>query len=216
MGKIGSFEYPELKVEDAIKIAEVLVNDFHKQVNDINEFASRLSHKSANSGTFLAKMSDVRRFGLMDKREYKATKRAEILANPVGNEKQQEIKSMIFEIPLFERLNSRLKTKSPTPEQFRTQLIEITGDREKGSKEAEKIRKIYIDAIANIKEGQSEQEQTSDPFSNMGQELTQQQGNSDLILFRAGSYNLSLPKDDANIQVLITLLENMKEKRKKD
>ena len=44
-----------------------------------------------------------------------------------------------------------------------------------------------------------------------GQELAQQQGSSDLILFRAGSYNLSLPKDDANIQVLITLLENMKE-----
>jgi hypothetical protein len=49
----------------------------------------------------------------------------------------------------------------------------------------------------------------------MGQELTQQQGSSDLILFRAGSYNLSLPKDDANIQVLITLLENMKETKKK-
>ena len=101
MGKIGTYEYPELKVEEAIKIAKILVNEFHKQVNDINEFASKLNHKSANSGTFLAKMSDVRRFGLMDKREYKATKRAEIFANPIGNEKQQEIKEMIFEIPLF-------------------------------------------------------------------------------------------------------------------
>ncbi|MFH1971632.1 MAG: hypothetical protein ABIJ05_04595 [Patescibacteria group bacterium] len=215
MGKIGTYEYPELKIEDAVKIAEVLVNEFHKQVNDINEFAMKLNHKSANSGTFLAKMSDVRRFGLMDKREYKATKRAEILANPVGNEKQQAIKDMIFEISLFEKLNSRLKTKSPTTEQFRTQLIEITGDREKGSKEAEKIRKVYIDAISNIKEDQH-LEQSNDPFNNMGQELTQQQGNSELILFRAGSYNLSLPKDDANISVLISILENMKEKKKKN
>jgi len=213
MGKIGTFEYPEMKVEEAVKVAETLVNDFKKQVNDINTFASALGHKSANSGTFLAKMSDVRRFGLMDKRDYKATKRAEILANPIGNEKQQAIKEMVFEIPLFEKLNSRLKTKSPTPEQFRTQLIEVTGDREKGSKEAEKIRKIYIDAISVIKEEQ-QKEQPTDPFSNMTQDLaTPQQCNSDLILFRAGSYNLSLPKDDANIQVLITLLENMKTKK---
>ena len=52
--------------------------------------------------------------------------------------------------------------------------------------------------------------------NNMEKKSTaQQQGSSDLILFRAGSYNLSLPKDDANIQVLITLLENMKETKKK-
>lgn len=215
MGKIGTYDYPEISVEEAVKIAGILVNDFHKKVTDNNEFASRVGHKSAGSGTFLVKMGDIRKFGIMDKREYQATKRAEILANPTtSQEKNQEIKEMVFSIPLFEKLNSRLKTKSPTIEQFRTQLIEITGDREKGSKEAEKIRKVYIDATSNIKEGHSNQEQLNDPFNNMNQELTQQQGSSDLILFRAGSYNLSLPKDDANIQVLITLLENMKEKKK--
>jgi len=210
MGKIGTFEYPELKVEEAVKVAEVLVNDFHKQVNDINEFASRLNHKSANSGTFLAKMSDVRRFGLMDKREYRATKRAEILANPVGNEKQQAVKEMIFEIPLFEKLNSRLKTKSPTPEQFRTQLIEITGDREKGSKEAEKIRKIYIDAISHIKEGFSQESSFGENMESIQIPTT----NEDMIIFRSGKTNLTLDKTDANIEVLISILQNLKSKKK--
>ncbi|OIO80445.1 hypothetical protein AUJ84_03530 [Candidatus Pacearchaeota archaeon CG1_02_32_132] len=214
MGKLGTFEYPELSVDDAVRYAELLVNEFHKEVKDINEFAVRLGHKSANSGSFFGKLSDMRKFGLVDKKTYRATSRAEIIANPVGNERQNAIKDMILSIPLFEKLNSRLKTKSPTIEQFKTQLIEVTGDREKASKEAEKIRKIYIDAISHIREDQLK-EQSNDPFNNMGQELSQQQTNSDLILFRAGKYNLSLPKDDANIDVLISILENMREEKKK-
>jgi hypothetical protein len=121
---------------------------------------------------------------------------------------------MILEIPLFEKLNSRLKTKSPTTEQFRTQLIEITGDREKGSKEAEKIRKIYIDAISHIKEIKetSSQFEGNNIFNmdNSGQET---QG-KDLLLFKAGTTNLSLEKNDANIEVLISILKNLKENKK--
>jgi len=214
MGKIATYDYPEVSVDETIKIAEILVNDFHKKVTDQNNFANKLGHKSSSSGTFLVKMADIRKFGIMDKRDYQATKRAEILANPTTQqEKNQEVKEMVLGVPLFEKLNARLKTKSPTIEQFRTQLIEVTGDREKGNKEAERIRKIYIDAITHIREEQLK-EQSTDPFNNMTQDsTTPQQCNSDLILFRAGCYNLSLPKDDANIQVLITLLENMKTKK---
>lgn len=215
MGKIGTYEYPEISVEETIKIAELLVNEFHKKVSDVNVFAERVGHKSSSSGTFLVKMGDVRKYGIMEKRDYQATKRAEILANPTTpQEKNQETKDMILGVPLFEKLNSRLKTKSPTLEQFRTQLIEVTNDREKGSKEAEKIRKIYIDAISHIREDQ--QQQPTDSFNNMGQELIQPQGNSDLILLRAGNYNLSLPKNDSSISVLITILEDMKEKKSKE
>jgi len=214
MGKLGTFEYPELSVDDAVRYAELLVNEFHKEVKDINEFAVRLGHKSANSGAFFGKLSDMRKFGLVDKKTYRATSRAEVIANPVGNEKQTAIKEMVLSIPLFEKLHSRLKTKNPTIEQFKTQLIEVTGDREKSSKEAEKIRKIYIDAVSYIRETQ--QEQQNEGFGNMDNGLMPQQtANGELILFRAGKYNLSLPKDDANIDVLISILENMREEKKK-
>lgn len=215
MAKLGTYEYPELKVEDAIKIAEILVNEFHKNVNDVNEFANRIGHKSSNSGAFFAKISDVRRFGLMDKREYRATQRAEILANPVGNEKVNAIKDMIFDVPLFEKLNSRLKTKSPTIEQFKTQLIEITNAREKASREAEKIRKIYIDAISHIRGDKVNTNQNNSFEENsFNMENNNQEINQDLILFRTGKTNLSLEKNDANIDVLISVLQNLKEKKK--
>jgi len=214
MGKIGTYEYPEVSVKEAVKVAEILVNEFHKKVNDVNEFAARVGHKSASSGTFLVKMGDVRKYGIMDKREYQATKRAEILANPTTpQEKSQEIREMIIGVPLFEKLNSRLKTKSPTIEQFRTQLIEVTNDREKGSKEAEKIRKIYIDAISRIREGNVSV--VENPFGE-NMEMQVPQTTEDILLFRSGKTNLTLEKNDINIQILIDVLEGLKEKKSKE
>jgi len=213
MGKIATYDYPEVSVEETIKIAGILVNDFHKKVTDTNNFANKLGHKSSSSGTFLVKMGDIRKFGIMDKREYQATKRAEILANPTSpQEKSQEIKEMILSVPLFEKLNSRLKTKSPTTEQFRTHLIEVTGDREKGSKEAEKIRKVYIDAISHIKEGANQRDYFP---SGESMDMPNPQATSeDIIMFRCGKTNLTLDKNDSNIDVLISVLQNLKSKKK--
>lgn len=209
MGKIGTYEYPEVSTEESIRVAEILVNEFHKKVNDVNEFANRLGHKSSNSGTFLVKMGDIRRYGIMEKREYQATKRAEILANPTSpQERNQEIRDMVLSIPLFEKLHSRLKTKSPTIEQFRTQLIEITGDREKGSKKAEKIRKIYIDAISHIKEGTYEDMPSDD------KQPKKRKMEGDMIILQTGEHDISLPKSAESIDVLITILQNLKGNKK--
>jgi len=158
-------------------------------------------------------MGDIRKFGVMDKREYQATKRAEILANPTSpQEKSQEIKEMILGVPLFEKLNSRLKTKSPTIEQFRTQLIEVTGDRENGSKEAEKIRKIYIDAISHIKEGANQGDYfPSGEYMDMQNPQTTSENT---LIFRSGKTNFVSNKDDTNIDILISILQNLKSKKK--
>lgn len=216
MGKIGDYEYPDTNLDECLRIAKILVDDFHSKVNDVNAFANAIGHKSANSGTFLVKIADVRRYGLMDKREYRATNQAEIIGSPKNEaERNETIKNVILSLPLFEKLFKRLKTKNPTIEQFRTQLIELTSDRNKASKEAEKIRKIYIDNISHIRDGEY-QDQSSEGFNNMNDNLMQQPtANGELILFRAGKYNLSLPKDDANIDVLISILENMREEKKK-
>lgn len=211
MGKIGSFNYPEISVGEALRVADILVNEFHKEVNDNNEFANKIGHKSSSSGTFLVKMGDIRRYGLMDKREYRATKRAEILANPKSlQEKNQAINEMILNVPLFEKLKGRLKTKSPTTEQFRTQLIEIAGDREKGSKEAEKIRKIYIDAISYVGNSEETNEDSEDKT------IKREKMQGDIILLQSKEIDISLPKSAANIDVLITILQNLKKEKEKN
>ena len=85
-----------------------------------------------------------------------------------------------------------------------------------GNKEAEKIRKIYIDAISNIKEDMGGNQQSQDPFgtSDFNMEEKNIPSNEDTILFRTGKTNLSFEKNDANIDVLISVLTNLKEKKK--
>ncbi len=146
MGKIGNYDYPETRIEECLRIAKVLVNEFPNGVNDINAFATAIGHKSANSGGYLVKIADVRKYNLMDKRIYKATHLADIIANPKNNsEKDDALNKMVFGVSLFKLLNDRLRTKSPTVEQLKTQLIDLTSDRNTASKDSEKIEKfIYL------------------------------------------------------------------------
>lgn len=218
MGKIANYEYPETSIEECLRVARVLIQDFQGKANDLNAFATAIGHKSTNSGTFLNKIADVRKYNLMDKREYRATNLAQIIIHPKDdNEKNSSIKEMIFSVPLFKTLFERLKTKSPTIEQVKIQLIEVTSERDKASKEAEVIRKVYIDAITYIKDTTERQLQSqfgvNDNMDNLAVNLPQ--GNEDILILRAGKVNLNLPKDDAHIEILISVLENMKTNKKK-
>ena len=105
MGKIGNYEYPELSVAEAIKIAEILVKDFQGKAVDLDNFAKAIGHKTYNSGSFYNKLADMRKYGLMDKKEVEATELSQIIANPKDtNERQQAINKIISNITLFERL----------------------------------------------------------------------------------------------------------------
>lgn len=214
MGKIGNYDYPETAISECLRIAKVLVKEFPNGVNDFNAFASAIGHKSANSGGYLVKIADVRKYGLMDKRIYRATNLAEIIANPKNDtEKQEALNRMVLGVSLFKLLHDRLRTKSPTIEQLRTQLIDLTSDRNSSSKNAEKIRKIYISAMSYIKDG-IEQQDSSSNGEDMDNTQTPPTTSEDIMIFKTGKTNLVLEKNDINIGVLISVLENLKEKKK--
>lgn len=209
MGKIGNYEYPDLSVGEAIRIAEILVKDFKGKVSDLNNFAKAIGHKTHNSGSFYIKLADMRKYGLMDKREVEATNLSEIIANPKdSSERQEAINKAVSNITLFERLKERLKTKNPSLEQFKTQLIEITQDRNKASNQAEKIRKIYIEAMSHTNENITEIKNIDDKQKGI------KKVEEHLISLNSGDLNISLPKTTANIEVLITILQNLKKEKK--
>lgn len=208
MGKIGSYEYPETKVGECLRVAKILVKEFGKKADNPDAFASGIGHKTANSGAFLFKIGDVRKFNLMDKREYKATNLAEILSDPKnGAEENEALKKMIFGVSLFKILYDKLRTTSPTVEQTRTQLMEITGDRNKSSKEAEKIRKIYISAMTYIRD-EFVNKQSNDLEDEM--ELEETLTSEGMMLFRFGKEKLQLTKNDTNIEAIISVLKDLK------
>ena len=82
--------------------------------------------------------------------------------------------------------------------------MEITGDREKGGKEAERIRKIYIDAISHIKEVVDDKMGTDD------KPQKKKKIEENMISLQSGEHDISLPRSAANIDVLITILQNLK------
>ncbi len=216
MGKIGNYDYPETRIEECLRIAGVLVNEFPNGVNDINAFATAIGHKSANSGGYLVKVADVRKYNLMDKRTYKSTHLADIIANPKNDsEKEDALNKMVFGISLFKLLHDRLRTKSPTVEQLRTQLIDLTSDRNTASKDAEKIRKVYISAMSHIRNENNISQDTNNEGDNlMDINNSPQKVAEDTITLRTGKTNLTLEKNDANISVLISVLTNLKSKKK--
>lgn len=205
MGKISSYEYPEISLGEAIKIAEILVKEFHGKVGDLDNFAKAIGHKTSNSGSFYNKLADMRKYGLMDKKEVEATELSRIITIPKDNtERQNAINKAISNITLFERLKERLKTKNPTLEQFRTQLIEVTQDRTKGSNEAEKIRKIYIEAMAHTTENvemPKKDEKSERERGNMG---------DNMISTSSGKVYIEIPKDKRYIKIAENLINNLK------
>jgi hypothetical protein len=218
MGKIGSFEYPDLNVSEAIRITETLVKDFQSKATDLDNFAKAIGHKTYNSGAFYNKLADMRKYGLMDKREVEATPLAEIIAHPKDNaERQEAINKMISNIALFERLKERLKTKNPALEQFKTQLIEVSQDRNKGSKEAEKIRKIYIEALSHT----NENVETSKDNRGSSQRNPRQKGNlgEDMINANIEDVYIEMPRTLEAVEIakqMINILETKIKSSKKE
>ena len=208
MGKIGSYEYPELSVSEAIRVAEVLVKDFQGKAADLDNFAKAIGHKTYNSGSFYYKLADMRKYGLMDKREVEATPLAEVVATPKDNaEKQEAINKMVSNISLFEKLKERLKTKNPALEQFRTQLIEVSQDRTKASSEAEKIRKIYIEAMSFTNQNI---EQTKDEDDKKDKSEHKKTTSENMISASSGEVYIEMPKDKRYLKVVENLLSNLK------
>ncbi|MBS3080931.1 hypothetical protein J4221_05645 [Candidatus Pacearchaeota archaeon] len=204
MGKIGNYEYPELSISEALKIAEILVKDFQGKASDLDNFAKAIGHKTYNSGSFYNKLADMRRYGLMDKKEVEATELSKIIAHPKDNaERQQAINKAITNITLFERLKERLKTKNPALEQFRTQLIEVTQDRNKTSNDAEKIRKIYIEALSNINEN-------IELNKEINTDRTKRENKGNMISANIGDVLIEMPKDKRYIKIAENLLQNLK------
>lgn len=212
MAKIGNHEFPEMSIDEAIRAAKILVDDFQGKPNDINNFAEAMGHKSANSGAFFYKVADLRRYGLVESRgDIQATNLAKMIVHPKNNsELQSSINQMIENADAWIILYKRLKTKSPTLEQFRTQLMDITNDREKASKEADRIRKLYIDVILRYKkdEGDSSSDEGNESISSPNQSTTKEPriGNN-MIEAKSGSVYISIPKNKSSIHIARKLLD---------
>jgi len=220
MGKINSYEYPDTQLDTLLKAIDILVTKFGGQANDEKTFAEALGHKTNQSGTFIQKMSDLRKYGFVEKRGLIATQRAKkIVKFLTTEEKQEELNTAIMEIKLWRDLYNRLKNINPSLNDFKIQLVELTSDRDKAISQAETIRNLYIDALSNYREGvvknvnensiEIQQKPTKSEFKEGGKVP------ESILILKSGEVDISLPRTETNIGILISILNELKSEMKK-
>jgi hypothetical protein len=213
MGYINNFDYPDVEVDEAIGIIKIFKEKLGGQTNNFDSLAALLDHKSAKSGAFRAKLADLAKYGLVTGRgEVKLTQLAETIIYPKNNDELNDaLKQMVFKVDLWKKLNQKLGGKNPD-NNFWIILQEVTGaDRGIAQNEADKIRKLYIDAMTKIKL------ESNMPISSQPEFQTSTMPSSSQTLeLKAGELFLRLPKNESNIRLMISALENLlKEKTDK-
>lgn len=226
MAKIGDQDYPaDMSPEEARQAIETLVNEFGGKAGSEEAFAQSIGHKSTNSGTYLRKRADMRKFGLMKPRSVEATEFGIEAANPRDREHEREILfEMLQNISLLSEIYDTLN--GTEPDDLWRILTEITEAEPKAAQEAEgKIEDLYLKLIEyepdkekdqDLHSGDEREQSTGDSTSQTKQVPTEstiestQEGSSGVFV-RVGNDELKLEEvSDSNIELAQQFLESKK------
>ncbi len=218
MGKIGNYEYPDVKFSDAIDLIKVFKDKLGGEASTIGVLATAWGHQTANSGAFLKKLSDVRKYGLIEGRGegLKLSDSAQkILLYENENERDEAIRSCVFRVSLWKDIHQKLNGKGVSND-FYILLKNLTGiDRLKAEKEAGIISKLYIDAVSKIRVGAD----MNAPHVPSGSRDSTKMSIAEegIVNFNVGKINLSLPENVTSLELIKMAIENrIKELGKKD
>lgn len=211
MPALGNEKYPELDPDEAVEIAGTLVNEFGGEVSSEEAFAQSIGHKTSNSGAYINKVADLRRYGILPSRGIEATDLAHRLANPKSESDEREAKfQMLSYVDLLSNLYDHLNASEP-PGEFWRVLTEITDANPKEAKEVESwIQELYERMLALDVTGS---EKTSSEFGLKrirSEETTEDvTGSTDGIYIRVGEDELSLTEISlTHIELAQTFLES--------
>jgi hypothetical protein len=147
---VGNYAIPDLRlfpslVEAARKIYDAYPNE---DVSDLKSLAVLLGHKSEKSGAFLAKMTFMRAYGLIEGRG--AVRISEIgkhIGFGTDDQKAEAIKKAILNIPLWNDLYAKFGVNLPT-DNFWAQLAKIAViEAPEAQRTAEQVRNAYLEDI---------------------------------------------------------------------
>jgi len=213
-----TIEYPVyVKVSDALELIKKVVKQFRNDSIGIEALATCIGSSNAKSGTFLRKLADLKRYGLIEGRgaNLGATELAKRIAtHTTDTERNEAIKEMIFNIPIFKSLYDVFQSNiAPSENEVFMQLINITKmDRAELQPISAEIRKFYIDAMQYI----NVNEMVKSPPQTMMETRQQSavQGKPQIIsqegitTFITDKINLTLPENESNLEIIKMAIEN--------
>src|SRR3989338_7603073 len=143
MSKIGSFDYPDTQIGTLLKALDILVTTFHGEAKEETNFASAIGHTNTKSGGYIQKIADLRRYGFIEKGRFVATTNGKKIIHPLSpQEKNSNLDECIMSIALWKALHGRFGSSTPSAEDFKIHLTEVTSDRDQAVKTGDKIRNL--------------------------------------------------------------------------
>ena len=212
MGKLNGYDYPDIKLSDAIELANNLKNKLRGEASNVNALAVAWGHKDANNGTFRGKLASMNKYGFLEgKGRVKLSQLAQrIVSNINEADKQEALKQVVFKIPLWKEINV-MYGSNPTVQDIRLALQNITKVEPLiAEQEADKISKLYMDAVSYIKDGVNMN--TPQMFGTQSQASIME---SDIHQIDFEGIHIRIPKENESIETAIQLLEMLKKKELK-
>lgn len=218
MAKLDGMRYPsKLTAEDAVKIAEGLVDECDGEPSSKEYFAQVLGHSTANSGSYIKKVADARSYGILPTRGLKATDLAYRVAHPENDsERREAIFEMYQNVQLLSELYDHLNGNGP-PSNLWSILTEITDANRKEAKDAaDDIRRLYEAMLEyDIDEETDPNEPEASDESNEGSVVvpTESTANESGILLKIGGDEHHFAEvNDLNIEIAIKILQSKMER----
>lgn len=189
--RVGNYSIPDVRIFPALVEATRLIYDTYpnEEIRDMGALAQLLGHKSEKSGTFLAKLTFLRAYGLIEGRgAVRVSEVGKHITFGTDEQKSDAIKKAILGIPLWSEIYSKLGTDLPT-DTFWAQLGKIAVlEAPEAQRVAEQVRKAYLEDIRYLP---SEGGKKTEPKDN------QQQVSVDTeSLMIPGGAKVILPKED--------------------
>lgn len=212
MGQIANYKYPEIDAQEAVKIADVLVNEFGGEATSEEAFAQELGHKSTQSGAYRSKMADARKWGIVSSRGVEATELAYRLANPRDRAAEEEaLFEMYYNVEVLRDLYEQLDGRQP-PAEFWRVLEEVTGTNPKEAKDAAPdIRSLYKQMLDYEPEEESDGADGDAEIVDEKREPARPSSNGEGIFVSVGGDTLDLAEaNETNIEMARFFLDSKK------
>lgn len=218
MSKLDGMRYPsKITAEEAVKIAEVIVEDFDGEASSQEAFAQALGHSTGNSGSYIKKIADARSYGILPTRGLKATDLAYRVAHPENDaERKEAIFEMYQNVPLLSELYDHLNGNEP-PSKLWSILTEVTeANRQDAKDAADEIRSLYASMLEYNRDVEEKTKQSDNKEESDESTLTIPTENNDnesgIFLKIDGDEHRFEEVNDLNIEIAKMILDSKREK----
>lgn len=196
MGKLGSYAYPERKIDDVLEAIRSIRDKLKGNMASIDTIAVALGYKGANNGAFQHKLNDLRKYGLIEGRG-KDMGLSDLAKRILVQKDLKDIREMVFHMPLWKGLYDKF---GANPTDFSTALKSVTGaDILEIDAVKDTVSKLYIDAVSKI--GNINSNEKADDLDFQSNDQTGQFDNKkDVLTFSAEGITLKITNDQEHLE----------------